>query len=106
MKDKNYNYTIGIILILLGIVLMFAIWWGEVNNSRKNIILIETQKEQIATLESKVYHLKNLNGYVLAMEQLLPPLVIMELRMYNEVIRQKKIKIATGGNQKEGKHGK
>ena len=105
MKEKIHSHVING-LIFICIVGFITICAGTTIRSSAKNKLIETQKEQIALLESKVYSLETLNGYVLAMEQLLPPLVIMELRMYNEVIRQKKIKIATSSNLKETPYGK
>ena len=58
------------------------------------IFLVQTERQlddcrfEVNHLQTKLHHLQKLNNYIPAMEQILPPLVLAQLKTVTEIIRQ------------------
>jgi len=85
-------------IILSVMVFLFILMCLQEQDKQDKII--DDQHQEIIILTDKVFFLEELSDYALAMEQLLPPLTLLELKAMNEQIKQKRI--ATSGSPKGG----
>ena len=83
LSSFSFSMSISLMAVIIMVILTL-------------VILVKTERQlddcrfEVNHLQTKLWRLEELNDYIPAMEQVLPPLVLAQLKVTTEIIRQKK----------------